>query len=195
MAESAILCPSWKCEAGASLIGIVLGDGSVAFSKERIVIDDAFVEAARQGRSRKNGSASAAPASGRRAFNGLITDAASPTASSASTMTAPSFLTSPSSFPSVPFGRTADGTCSQGTPPAAPAPRSSPIWPRKPERQKSRRPDASRIRFTPAKNMGSHRSKTYAMMVTCSGGMVPFRKQIKAPVKSAPACSARRHRN
>jgi hypothetical protein len=51
MAESAILCPSWGCEAGASLIGIVLADGSVAFSKERIVIDATFVEVARQGRS------------------------------------------------------------------------------------------------------------------------------------------------
>jgi hypothetical protein len=51
MPKSAILCPSWKCEAGASLIGIVLADGTVAFSKERIEIDAAFVEAARQGRS------------------------------------------------------------------------------------------------------------------------------------------------
>ena len=51
MAESTILCPSWGCEAGASLIGIVLADGSVAFSKDRIVIDAAFVEVARQGRS------------------------------------------------------------------------------------------------------------------------------------------------
>jgi hypothetical protein len=51
MADSSILCPSWSCEAGASLIGIVLADGSVAFSKDRIVIDAAFVEAARQGRS------------------------------------------------------------------------------------------------------------------------------------------------
>ncbi|HTY85316.1 MAG TPA: hypothetical protein VMB19_13930 [Silvibacterium sp.] len=51
MSESAILCPSWKCESGASLIGIVLPNGTVAFSKERIVIDDAFVEVARQGRS------------------------------------------------------------------------------------------------------------------------------------------------
>jgi hypothetical protein len=51
MSESAILCPSWKCEAGASLIGIVLPNGSVAFSTERIVIDQAFVETARQGRS------------------------------------------------------------------------------------------------------------------------------------------------
>ena len=51
MTDSTILCPSWKCEAGASLIGIVLPDGSVAFSKDRIVIDAAFVEVARQGRS------------------------------------------------------------------------------------------------------------------------------------------------
>ena len=51
MPESTILCPSWRCEAGASLIGIVLPDGSVAFSKDRIVIDAAFVEVARQGRS------------------------------------------------------------------------------------------------------------------------------------------------
>jgi hypothetical protein len=51
MSESAILCPSWRCEAGASLIGIILPNGSVAFSKDRIVVDDAFVEIARQGRS------------------------------------------------------------------------------------------------------------------------------------------------
>lgn len=51
MADSPILCPSWSCETGASLIGIVLADGSVAFSKDRIVIDSAFVEVARQGRS------------------------------------------------------------------------------------------------------------------------------------------------
>jgi hypothetical protein len=49
--DKAILCPSWGCEAGASIIGIVLADGSVAFSKERIVIDAAFVETARHGRS------------------------------------------------------------------------------------------------------------------------------------------------
>jgi hypothetical protein len=51
MPDSTILCPSWKCEAGASLIGIVLPDGSVAFSKDRIVVDGAFVEVAQQGRS------------------------------------------------------------------------------------------------------------------------------------------------
>jgi hypothetical protein len=50
MSESAILCPSWRCEPGASLIGIVLADGTVAFSKERIVVDEAFVEIARHGR-------------------------------------------------------------------------------------------------------------------------------------------------
>jgi hypothetical protein len=51
MPESPILCPSWGCEAGSTLIGIVLENGSVAFAKERIVIDAAFVEIARQGRS------------------------------------------------------------------------------------------------------------------------------------------------
>jgi len=51
MSESAILCPSWRCEAGASLIGIVLADGTVAFSKDRIVVDEAFVEVAKLGRS------------------------------------------------------------------------------------------------------------------------------------------------
>jgi len=51
MSESTILCPSWRCEAGAGLIGIVLPNGTVAFSKDRIVIDESFVEVARQGRS------------------------------------------------------------------------------------------------------------------------------------------------
>jgi hypothetical protein len=51
MSESAVLCPSWRREAGASLIGIILPNGTVAFSKDRILIDESFVEAARQGRS------------------------------------------------------------------------------------------------------------------------------------------------
>jgi len=51
MSESTILCPSWRCEAGASLIGIILPNGTVAFSKERIVIDPSFVEVAGRGRS------------------------------------------------------------------------------------------------------------------------------------------------
>ncbi len=51
MSQSPVLCPSWKCEEGATLLGIVLGDGSVAFAKDRIVIDQAFVKSAREGRS------------------------------------------------------------------------------------------------------------------------------------------------
>ena len=51
MAKQAILCPSWECERGATLLGIVLADGSIAFAKDRIVIDDRFVGIARQGRS------------------------------------------------------------------------------------------------------------------------------------------------
>jgi hypothetical protein len=47
MSESSVLCPSWGCEPGASLIGIVLPNGTVAFSNKRIVIDAEFVEAAR----------------------------------------------------------------------------------------------------------------------------------------------------
>jgi hypothetical protein len=51
MSQPAILCPSWNCEEGATLLGIVLSDGRVAFAKDRIVIDAAFVEAAQEGRS------------------------------------------------------------------------------------------------------------------------------------------------
>ena len=51
MSQPAILCPSWQCEEGATLLGIVLGDGRVAFAKDHIVVDAAFVEAAREGRS------------------------------------------------------------------------------------------------------------------------------------------------
>jgi hypothetical protein len=46
-----VLCPSWQCEKGAALLGIVLADGSIAFAKDRIVIDQNFVDAARAGRS------------------------------------------------------------------------------------------------------------------------------------------------
>jgi len=51
MPQPTVLCPSWQCEEGATLLGIVLPNGSVAFAKDRIVIDAAFVETARQGRS------------------------------------------------------------------------------------------------------------------------------------------------
>lgn len=43
-----ILCPSWRCEEGAILLGIVVGKGTVAFAKDRIVVDAAFVEAAQE---------------------------------------------------------------------------------------------------------------------------------------------------
>jgi hypothetical protein len=51
MAGPTILCPSWQCEKGATLLGIVLMDGSVAFAKDQIVIDQQFVDAAQEGRS------------------------------------------------------------------------------------------------------------------------------------------------
>lgn len=49
-APAPILCPSSRCQPGAILLGIVLSDGSVAFAKDRIAVDGAFVENARQGR-------------------------------------------------------------------------------------------------------------------------------------------------
>ena len=39
-----MLCPSSRCQDGAILLGIVLADGSVAFAKDRIVVDGAFVQ-------------------------------------------------------------------------------------------------------------------------------------------------------
>jgi hypothetical protein len=39
-----VLCPSSRCQEGAILLGIVLADGSVAFAKDRIVVDGAFVQ-------------------------------------------------------------------------------------------------------------------------------------------------------
>jgi hypothetical protein len=39
-----VLCPSSRCQDGAILLGIVLADGSVAFAKDRIVVDQAFVQ-------------------------------------------------------------------------------------------------------------------------------------------------------
>lgn len=45
-----ILCPSSRCQEGAILLGIVLPDGSVAFAKDRIVVDGGFVQnATREG--------------------------------------------------------------------------------------------------------------------------------------------------
>jgi hypothetical protein len=45
-----ILCPSSRCEEGATLLGIVLPGGRVAFAKDRIVVDEGFVQnATREG--------------------------------------------------------------------------------------------------------------------------------------------------
>ena len=49
-ASAPVLCPSSRCQPGAILLGIVLPDGSVAFAKDRIAVDGAFVETAREGR-------------------------------------------------------------------------------------------------------------------------------------------------
>ena len=49
-AQPPILCPSSRCQTGAILLGIVLPDGSVAFAKDRIAVDAAFVDSASQGR-------------------------------------------------------------------------------------------------------------------------------------------------
>ncbi|HEX8161271.1 MAG TPA: hypothetical protein VF538_05330 [Pyrinomonadaceae bacterium] len=46
-----ILCPSATCREGALLVGIVMPDGLVAFTSERIVIDEEFVQIARRGAS------------------------------------------------------------------------------------------------------------------------------------------------
>jgi hypothetical protein len=49
--QAAVLCPSYRCQDGAILLGIVLAGGRVAFAADRIVIDQDFVDIARQGRS------------------------------------------------------------------------------------------------------------------------------------------------
>ena len=38
------LCPSSRCHEGAILLGIVLADGRVAFARDRLVVDAAFVQ-------------------------------------------------------------------------------------------------------------------------------------------------------
>ena len=50
MNDRTVLCPSSRCEPGAILLGLHLPDGRVAFAPEPIVVDDAFVAAAREGR-------------------------------------------------------------------------------------------------------------------------------------------------
>lgn len=50
MTKDTILCPSARCESGAILLGIVLPDGKVAFARDRVVVDESFVQIARSGR-------------------------------------------------------------------------------------------------------------------------------------------------
>jgi hypothetical protein len=50
MNEEKVLCPSSRCEEGATLVGIVMPDGRIGFSAEQIKITAEFVEAAREGR-------------------------------------------------------------------------------------------------------------------------------------------------
>lgn len=44
------LCPSHNCQEGSILLGIVMRDGRVAFSSDRLVINEEFVNIAREGR-------------------------------------------------------------------------------------------------------------------------------------------------
>lgn len=44
------LCPSYGCREGAILLGVVMRDGRVAFSSDRIVVNREFVQIAREGR-------------------------------------------------------------------------------------------------------------------------------------------------
>jgi hypothetical protein len=48
--KETILCPSYRCEDGAILLGIVQADGHVAYAAERLVVDQHFVEQASLGR-------------------------------------------------------------------------------------------------------------------------------------------------
>jgi hypothetical protein len=43
-------CPSARCEDGAVLLGIVATDGTLAYVRPQLIIDEDFVEAARRGR-------------------------------------------------------------------------------------------------------------------------------------------------
>jgi hypothetical protein len=45
------LCPSYTCKDGSILLGVVMRDGRVAFSADRIIVNQEFVDIAREGRS------------------------------------------------------------------------------------------------------------------------------------------------
>lgn len=48
--ETPVMCPSARCQNGAVLLGLVGSDGTVSFISEKIVINDEFVQIAREGR-------------------------------------------------------------------------------------------------------------------------------------------------
>jgi hypothetical protein len=50
MSSEKKLCPSYSCQSGAILLGIVMRDGRVAFSSDRIVVNEEFVQIASAGR-------------------------------------------------------------------------------------------------------------------------------------------------
>jgi len=45
------LCPSYTCKDGSILLGVVMRHGRVAFSADRIIVNQEFVDIAREGRS------------------------------------------------------------------------------------------------------------------------------------------------
>jgi hypothetical protein len=51
MNSERVMCPSAPCEPGAVLLGIVVAEGQVAYARDRIVVDEEFVQIARAGRS------------------------------------------------------------------------------------------------------------------------------------------------
>jgi hypothetical protein len=50
MIEDAVLCPSSRCEEGATLLGVVQSDGRVGFASRRYEVTQEFVQIARAGR-------------------------------------------------------------------------------------------------------------------------------------------------
>jgi len=51
MSSERVMCPSAPCEPGAVLLGVVVAEGQVAYARDRIVVDEEFVQIARAGRS------------------------------------------------------------------------------------------------------------------------------------------------
>ncbi len=50
MSARAALCPSSRCKPGALLLGIVLPNGRIGYSRKRLVVNGEFVQIATQGR-------------------------------------------------------------------------------------------------------------------------------------------------